>query len=49
MIQEFEIVEIGVEEGVDLVSSIKDYLHLNVLLEGGALLPFIVFISGEHH
>ena len=34
-VKEFEIVKIGVEEGVDLGFGIKDSLLPNVVLEGG--------------
>ena len=40
----FEIVEIGVEKGVDLGSGIKDSLLPNVVLKGGTLLPFNVVL-----
>ena len=40
--KEFESVEIGVEEGVDLGSRVKDSLLPNLVLQGGALLSFNV-------
>jgi hypothetical protein len=38
--KEFEIVEIGIEEGVDLGSKVKDSLLPNVVLWRGTLLLF---------
>ena len=40
--QEFEIVEIGVEESVDVSSIIKNSLLSNVVLLGGGILSFNV-------
>jgi hypothetical protein len=42
--KEIEIVEIGVEEGVDLGSGVKDALFSNLVLRegGGTLLKFYV-------
>ena len=40
--ERIEIVEIGVEEGVDLGSRFKDSLLSNVVLQGGTLFLFNV-------
>ena len=40
--ERIEIVEIGVEEGVDLGSIFKDSLLSNVVLQGGTLFLFNV-------
>ena len=52
MTKEVEIIEIGVEEGVDLGSIIKDSLIPNVVLQrgGGSEDSFIIqwCVSGQH-
>ena len=48
MTKEFEIVEIGVEEGVDLGSEIKDSFLPNLVLKGKFFMVQCC-ISGRHH
>ena len=40
--KKFEITTIGVEEGVDPGPKIKDYMHLDLLLQGGTLVQLNV-------
>ena len=47
--KEFEVVEIGVEEGVDPGSRTIDFVLPNVMLLGGTLFIFQCFVSGQHH
>jgi hypothetical protein len=42
MTKEFEIVEIGVEEGVDVGSRNEQFMIPNMVLQGGTLLSFNV-------
>ena len=49
MTKEFEIAEIGVEEGVDLGSRIKGSLLSNVVLQGGNSFIVQCCVSGQHH